>query len=100
MVINPAEMDALGAYKLATSLLVPRPIAWVGVEPRTEPTTSPFSYFVGVSLAALDRDLGGSRTEGRAQGYGSQYPRDRSVHGLDGQSSPRDPDGADSLPGA
>ena len=50
MVINPAEMDPLGAYKFATSLLVPRPIAWVGS--RSEDGTdnlAPFSYFMGVS---------------------------------------------------
>ena len=50
MVINPAEMGALEAYKLATSLIVPRPIAWVGT--RSEDgidNLAPFSYFMGVS---------------------------------------------------
>ncbi len=50
MVINPAEMDALGAYKLATSLLVPRPIAWVGTRSAAGvDNLAPFSYFMGVS---------------------------------------------------
>lgn len=50
MVINPAEMDALGAYKLATSLLVPRPIAWVGSRAADgTDNLAPFSYFMGVS---------------------------------------------------
>jgi len=50
MVINPAEMDALGAYKFATSLLVPRPIAWVGSRAKNgTDNLAPFSYFMGVS---------------------------------------------------
>ena len=50
MVINPEEMDPLGAYKLATSLLVPRPIAWVGSRaPDGTDNLAPFSYFMGVS---------------------------------------------------
>jgi len=50
MVINPPDLGKLEAYKLATSLIVPRPIAWVGsrsVEGINN--LAPFSYFMGVS---------------------------------------------------
>ena len=50
MVINPSDLSPLAAYKLATSLIVPRPIAWVGTQsPSGVPNLAPFSYFMGVS---------------------------------------------------
>ena len=50
MVINPTDLDALEAYKLATSLIVPRPIAWVGSRSTDNvDNLAPFSYFMGVS---------------------------------------------------
>jgi flavin reductase (DIM6/NTAB) family NADH-FMN oxidoreductase RutF len=50
MVIDPIELSALEAYKLATSLIVPRPIAWVGSRSESGvDNLAPFSYFMGVS---------------------------------------------------
>jgi flavin reductase (DIM6/NTAB) family NADH-FMN oxidoreductase RutF len=50
MVINPPELGALEAYKLATSLIVPRPIAWVGSRSKSGvDNLAPFSFFMGVS---------------------------------------------------
>lgn len=50
MVIDPPELSPLAAYKLATSLIVPRPIAWVGSQGGDGvPNLAPFSYFMGVS---------------------------------------------------
>ena len=50
MVINPPDLGKLEAYKLATSLIVPRPIAWVGTRSRDGiDNLAPFSYFMGVS---------------------------------------------------
>ncbi len=50
MVINPPELSPLAAYKLATSIIVPRPIAWVGSQSSSgEQNLAPFSYFMGVS---------------------------------------------------
>jgi flavin reductase (DIM6/NTAB) family NADH-FMN oxidoreductase RutF len=50
MKIDPSEMEALAAYKLAVSLIVPRPIAWVGSRSTSGiDNLAPFSYFMGVS---------------------------------------------------
>jgi len=50
MVINPSELGALEAYKLGVSLIVPRPIAWVGSRSKEGvDNLAPFSYFMGVS---------------------------------------------------
>ena len=50
MVIDPTELSPLAAYKLATSLIVPRPIAWVGTQSESGVSNlAPFSYFMGVS---------------------------------------------------
>jgi len=48
--IDPEELDKRNAYRLLTSLLVPRPIAWVGT--RSDDgvdNLAPFSFFNGVS---------------------------------------------------
>ena len=50
MYIDPNELDSLEAYKLATSIIVPRPIAWVGSRSVSGvDNLAPFSYFMGVS---------------------------------------------------
>ncbi len=50
MRIDPKDLEPLEAYKLGTSVIVPRPIAWVGSR-STEgiDNLAPFSYFMGVS---------------------------------------------------
>jgi len=48
--IDPATLESRQAYRLQTSLIVPRPIAWVGtVGPEGTYNCAPFSYFMGVS---------------------------------------------------
>ena len=50
MHIDPSELEPLAAYKLATSIIVPRPIAWVGSRSlEGSDNLAPFSYFMGVS---------------------------------------------------
>jgi flavin reductase (DIM6/NTAB) family NADH-FMN oxidoreductase RutF len=52
MRIEPKQLDNLAAYRLMTSLIVPRPIAWVGT--RSEKgvdNLAPFSFFNGVSTS-------------------------------------------------
>jgi len=50
MRIDPSQLDPLAAYKLATSVVVPRPIAWVGTRSTEQiDNLAPFSYFMGVS---------------------------------------------------
>jgi len=48
--IDPDTLDKRQNYALQTSLLVPRPIAWVGtICPDGAYNCAPFSYFMGVS---------------------------------------------------
>jgi flavin reductase (DIM6/NTAB) family NADH-FMN oxidoreductase RutF len=48
--IDPAQLDRRAAYKLMISLIVPRPIAWVGsISPGGSLNLAPFSYFNGIS---------------------------------------------------
>ena len=50
MRVDPSDLEPLAAYKLATSIIVPRPIAWVGTRsPEGIDNLAPFSYFMGVS---------------------------------------------------
>ena len=50
MHIDPEELDKRHAYRLLTSLLVPRPIAWVGTRSADGvDNLAPFSFFNGVS---------------------------------------------------
>ena len=50
MRIDPKDLEALEAYKLGTSVIVPRPIAWVGSRSKDGiDNLAPFSYFMGVS---------------------------------------------------
>ena len=50
MRIDPNELEPLEAYKLGTSVIVPRPIAWVGSRSdEGVDNLAPFSYFMGVS---------------------------------------------------
>lgn len=52
MEIDPAALDKVAAYRLMTSILVPRPIAWVGsVDEAGRDNLAPFSYFMGVGSA-------------------------------------------------
>jgi len=54
MKIDPAEMGGREAYRLMTSLLVPRPIAWVGTRSTDGvDNLAPFSYFMGVSARPM-----------------------------------------------
>jgi len=49
-IIDPEQLEARAAYRLQTSIIVPRPIAWVGtVSADGVPNCAPFSYFMGVS---------------------------------------------------
>jgi len=46
MQIDPAGLDPRDVYRLMTSVVVPRPIAWVStVSPDGAPNAAPFSYF-------------------------------------------------------
>lgn len=48
--IDPNQLESRQAYRLQTSIIVPRPIAWVGtVSAEGAPNCAPFSYFMGVS---------------------------------------------------
>lgn len=48
--IDPTSLDRRAAYRLLTSLIVPRPIAWVGTRsPDGIDNLAPFSFFNGVS---------------------------------------------------
>lgn len=50
MQIDPTNLDPLGAYNLAVSLIVPRPIAWTSsISSKGTDNLAPFSYFMGVS---------------------------------------------------
>ncbi len=50
MQIDPSTLSALAAYKLGTSMIIPRPIAWTGTRSRDgQDNIAPFSYFMGVS---------------------------------------------------
>ena len=48
--VDPETLDKATAYSLITSLLVPRPVAWVAtIGPDGVPNCAPFSFFMGVS---------------------------------------------------
>lgn len=50
MRIDPEELSKLEAYRLMTSVIVPRPVAWVGTQSAEgESNLAPFSFFNGVS---------------------------------------------------
>lgn len=67
MFIDPPELTPLEAYKLATSLIVPRPIAWVGtVSPDGVENLAPFSYFMGVSTSPPSIAISVARGRGGA----------------------------------
>jgi flavin reductase (DIM6/NTAB) family NADH-FMN oxidoreductase RutF len=52
MRIEPHQLDKLAAYRLMTSLIVPRPIAWVGTRGKNGvDNLAPFSFFNGVSTS-------------------------------------------------
>lgn len=48
--IDPKDLSKLEAYRVMTSVIVPRPIAWVGTKGADGvPNIAPFSFFNGVS---------------------------------------------------
>lgn len=50
MQIDPSGLGPLAAYKLGTSVIIPRPIAWTGTRSTAgADNLAPFSYFMGVS---------------------------------------------------
>jgi flavin reductase (DIM6/NTAB) family NADH-FMN oxidoreductase RutF len=50
--LDPASLDKASAYHLFISLLLPRPIAWVGsISAAGVDNLAPFSYFMGVGSA-------------------------------------------------
>lgn len=50
MFLDPAALDKPATYALLTSVIVPRPIAWVGTRgPEGVDNLAPFSYFMGVA---------------------------------------------------
>ena len=52
--IDVAALDRTQAYRLLTTALVPRPVAWVGTtSPGGVDNLAPFSYFMGVSTEPL-----------------------------------------------
>lgn len=52
MQIDTASLDKAAAYRLMISLLIPRPIAWVGSwDGQETDNLAPFSYFMGVGSA-------------------------------------------------
>lgn len=53
-VIRSGDLSGRQRYRLLTSLVVPRPIAWVGTRsPDGTPNLAPFSYFNAVSAAPM-----------------------------------------------
>jgi flavin reductase (DIM6/NTAB) family NADH-FMN oxidoreductase RutF len=54
MLFDTALLSPLGRYQLLTSLVVPRPIAWVSTRsPAGVPNLAPFSYFAALSPTPL-----------------------------------------------
>jgi flavin reductase (DIM6/NTAB) family NADH-FMN oxidoreductase RutF len=50
VLIDPSELDRRAAYRLLTSIIIPRPIAWVGSSSlEGVDNLAPFSFFNGVS---------------------------------------------------
>ena len=50
MIIDPPSQRGSHVYRLMTSLLVPRPIAWIGTrDAQGRDNLAPFSYFMGVA---------------------------------------------------
>ena len=65
--IDPKDLSKLNAYRLMTSVIVPRPIAWVGTkDSQGIANLAPFSFFNGVSTqppivsVSISRGRGGS----------------------------------------
>ncbi|HWH00050.1 MAG TPA: flavin reductase family protein [Pilimelia sp.] len=54
MDLDPATLDSARAYRLLTSAVVPRPIAWVStLDADGRPNLAPFSYFAPVCSAPM-----------------------------------------------
>ena len=53
-VVGVEELTGRQGYRLLTSLIVPRPIGWLGTRSRDgRPNLAPFSYFNGLSASAM-----------------------------------------------
>ena len=67
MLIEPNDLDPLGAYKLAMSVIVPRPIAWTGTRSTSGiDNLAPFSYFMGVATRPPSIAISVARGKGGA----------------------------------
>lgn len=63
--IDVASLDRVAAYRLLTTALVPRPVAWVGtVSADGRTNLAPFSYFMGVSTEPLRVAFSAARARG------------------------------------
>src|SRR3954447_5712904 len=53
-ILDPSVLPARARYQLLTSLVVPRPIAWVSSRSAAgQPNLAPFSYFAALSATPL-----------------------------------------------
>ena len=60
---HAADMSARQKYRLMTSVIVPRPIAWVSTRSADGvPTLAPFSYFNAVSSDPMPRQPSSRRS--------------------------------------
>jgi flavin reductase (DIM6/NTAB) family NADH-FMN oxidoreductase RutF len=67
MHIDPNELRGSHVYRLMTSLVIPRPIAWVGTRGRDgRDNLAPFSYFMAVSSAPPSLAISVARAAGDA----------------------------------
>lgn len=64
--IDPGEVSSRERYQLLTSLVVPRPIGWIGTwDPMGAPNLAPFSYFAALSHAPMQVGIAvGTRRSG------------------------------------
>jgi flavin reductase (DIM6/NTAB) family NADH-FMN oxidoreductase RutF len=53
VLIDPASIGARERYQLLTSLVVPRPIAWVSSRGGGVPNLAPFSYYAALSATPM-----------------------------------------------
>lgn len=50
MIVDPNTLDAMDSHKILTSIIIPRPIAWVTtLNENGSVNAAPFSFFMGVS---------------------------------------------------
>lgn len=78
-VLLAAELTGQQRYRLLTSLVVPRPIAWVGTRSKDgRANLAPFSYFNGLSAAPMlvGISIGRRRLPGRGRTGGAPVSKD------------------------